>query len=91
MLLSNRPDVSQLSSAEAAILGQGHLGIEPELGAHVLAIDMHMTGFATIKSIKVESVRTNPECGRHGLLIADIELRLYKVYQEGTPNGRRCS
>lgn len=41
-------DISQLFPAIAIILGQGHIGIEPEFGAHCLSVDVYVAWLITI-------------------------------------------
>jgi hypothetical protein len=48
MLAHNALDVTQLSTAIAVIGGQGGVGIEPEFGAPVLAVDVHVSWLTAI-------------------------------------------
>ena len=59
MLAHDALDVTSLSPAIPVIGCQGDIGVKPEFGAPVLAIDVHVSRFTAVIRIKVETIRTS--------------------------------
>src|SRR5436190_14418070 len=66
MLAGDPFDLAQFTPTIAMIVGNAHVGIQPEFRGQVTAVNMHVTRFATIIGVEIESMRSDTQCRWHG-------------------------